>query len=316
MQKISLIDEHFFFRNIHYEAEIHLEPIFYENVNDYEFVNFGSIDVFTETNQYPKYENNISMTFGKSIYCVVDSEMSINFGHFVWESLVYLKQLKRLKTKFPELIFIIKNKTKFKAKLLDHYGFRYSDKINNPDNYVAFFAPISLLVNNKYSTYYKRLLDEFHYEIHRENPSFFEKDLSITYFPRHEKIDNLHYENQDRSFNTSEIQDYLKNKKNCVIFDTEHSSSWANEVEMVRRSKFIICHDGSSSAVLGFHACNSVMIILSNNVYIPSMRRFDKVAIIDKKIKTCNECYYITAPQNNFTIDSIAPILERRIVSP
>lgn len=316
MNKLILQDEHFFFRNIHLGTSIHLEPFFYENVMAFEYVNYGSIEITVQNPHRPLNENNILMESGKQIYCVVDTEMSINFGHFIWESIVFLRQLKRLKNKYPNIIFLIKNKTRFKSKIMRHYDFQWSDEIVQLDNYVGFLPPITALVNNKYSQYYSNLLDEFHFEVHRENQSFFDKNIEITYFPRHESVDNLHYENQDRSFNTTELQSYLQRRDRCVIYDTENSESWTNEINAVKKSKYIICHDGSSSAVLGFHAYNSVIIILSNNVFIPSMRRFDKVVLIDKKIKEKNERYYVTAPNNVFSLSLLAPLIERRIVSP
>jgi hypothetical protein len=315
MFKVKVDDEQFFFRNIHHDATVCFEPMFLENVESYEHVGFDSYEFIVAEPQRPKNENEI-LPSSKSMYCIVDTESSGNFGHFFWESLINLRQLKRLNNKYPNIIFLVKTESEFKRKIFAHYGFTVSSKIDSAANYVAFFAPITSLINNKYTHYYSLLLDEFHFEINQKNRGYFEKDIEAVYFPRHQKIGNFEYEGQDRSFNTSEIQAFLSNRQNCLIYDSENSDSWSKEIDLVKRSKYIICHDGSSYSVMGSHAFNSVLIVLSNNVFVPSMRRFDKVTLIDKKISSNNQRYFVRAPGNNFTLNTIAPLLEGRIVSP
>lgn len=315
MFKIIVEDEHFFFKNIHNDATVCFEPMFLENVLSFEIIEYTAYEFTVTQSQRPKTENEL-LPISKTMYCVVDTKFSDNFGHFFWESLINLRQLKRLKNKFPNIIFLAKTLGKFKSKIFTHYGFTFADHIEHKSNYVAFFAPITSLISNKYSHHYSVLMNEFYFEINNQNPGFFEKDIEIVYFPRHNKIDNWDYEGQDRSFNTSEIQAFLTNRPKCLNFYSENSDSWTNEIELIKRSRYIICHDGSSYSVMGAHAFNSVLIVLSNNVFVPSMRRFDKVALIDKKISLNNQRYFVRAPGNLFTLDTILPLLNGLIVSP
>lgn len=315
MYKIRIDDEQFLFKNIHNDATVCFEPMFLENVSSFVHVDHVSYEFMVDEPHRPKTENEI-LPFTKPIYCIVDTESSENFGHFFWESLIYIRQLKRLQNKFPNIIFLVKTITEFKRKIFFHYGLKFSDTIEKKENYVAFFAPITSLISNRYSYHYSLLMNEFYYELHQQNPGFYEKDIDIVYFPRHQKIDNWNYQGQDRTFKTIEIQSYLSNRPNCLTFESEKSNSWSKEVELVKRARYIICHDGSSYSVLGAHAFNSVLIVLSNNVFVPSMRRFDKVTLIDKKISSNNQRYFVRDPENNFTLNTIAPLLNGRIVSP
>jgi hypothetical protein len=315
MHKIKIEDEHFFFRNIHYDTTICFEPWFLENVISFDHAGFSGYEFTASNTQLPRNENEIFPS-EKSIYCIVDTESSGNFGHFFWESLINLRQMKRLVEKFPNIIFLVKNDAEFKRKIFQHYKFKYAEKIEHQNNYVAFFPPITSLINNKYTYHYSTLVDQFHSDINQQNPGFFEKNIEIVYFPRHQTIGNYDYGEQDRSFNTDEIRSFLATRPNCLTFDSEASDSWTKEIEVIRRARYIICHDGSAYTVLGSYAYNSTLIVLSNNIWIPSMRRFEKVILIDKKISSKNQRYFVRAPENNFKLGSILPLLNGQIVSP
>jgi hypothetical protein len=314
MEKIRLLDEYFYFRNIKYGHSITTEPYFFENVIAFEIKEPDSIDLWIEIVAEPLTDRDISADTKKQIYCVLDSEASTQFGHFTYECLVFLKQLRRLQNKFPNIIFLINNNRRFKSKMLNHYGFKFAEAITDTDNYVAFLPPITAMKNNKYSISYQDLLNDFHHEVHRDNLSFFDKDIKAVYFPRHKQVDNQ--SDGKRPFNTEELQSFLSRRDDCLVFDSENSNSWTNEIDIIKRSRFVICHDGSSSSVLGFYAFNSVIITLSNSVFLPSMQRFEKVRLIDDKIKKHNERYYITEVNNTFSLDYIAPLLNRKFMAP
>jgi len=258
----------------------------------------------------------------RQIYCVADSQYSDNFGHFFWEAMIFLTVFKRLKKYFPSIKFLLGAKRKYKTKIMSYYGldFEFCDIteqgvriIKQPRNMVAFMPPISSLITNRYSTYYSELLSLFHHEIQIDSIDYSLKDIEISYFPRHLRVDNTPYPNQDRSFDTSELVSYLTGRDNCLVFDTESSDNWASEIEAVRRSKVIICHDGSSAAVLGFHAQNSTLIVLSNNVTIPSLLRFEKVKLIEEKIREQNKRFFVRAPGNKFTLNLLMPLINGQV---
>jgi hypothetical protein len=315
MYKVTLNDEHWFLRNLSTNSTSEMEPVFLENVGSYSYNDFTSIEVITVTKPQSISINSILHDSTKDLYCVMDSPHSHNFGHFFWESFVFLPYFKRLLSRFPNIIFITGDEKRFKDKILQSYGFRFASKIRSLNNIVAFMPPITALVTNKYTSVYCKALDEFHYEIQRDRVPFEEKDIQVSYFPRHKAIDNTLYEGQNRNFYVPQIADFVKSRADCVLFDTEHSSCWEKEIDCVRRSKFMICHDGASVSVLGFHAHQTTIIALSDNVSIPSLRRFDKAAYLANKIASINEFFYVSAPNSEFTLASILPILTNQIVA-
>jgi len=60
----------------------------------------------------------------------------------------------------------------------------------------------------------------------------------------------VNYEGQDRSCDVSQIINFAKNTPNSLVLNTEHSDKWGAELEIIQKAKVIICHDGSSGAVI------------------------------------------------------------------
>jgi hypothetical protein len=148
MFKLTVEDEHFFFKNIHNDATVCFEPMFLENVLSFEHIGHVAYEFTVAQPQRPISENEV-FPDSKVMYCVLDTRSSDNFGHFFWESLINLRQLLRLKNKFPNIIFLVKTFGEFKRKICAHYGFTFTDQIVHPNNYVAFFAPLTSLISNR-----------------------------------------------------------------------------------------------------------------------------------------------------------------------
>ena len=310
MIQIILKDEHFFWLGVPPD-----ELLFFENVYAFEHIDSVSLKITAQRDQLPQTEEKIKLSQTKNLYCVVDTPASNNFGHFFWESMVFLKSLKRLRAKFPSIVFLIKETKKFKKKFFEHYDLQFATTISNSDNYVGFLPLITSLVTNKYSTQYAKLIDQFHYELHSDSPSYFEKDTDIVFFPRHNSVDNYKYEGQDRSLDTSQLINFLNQNHQTSVFNTENSESWAEEFRAMQSSKFIICHDGSSGAVAAFCARGSIIINLSHNITLPSLRAYDKVRYIEEKSRMSNEKYYVTFPDRIVNVDLILPLLTRQITT-
>ena len=314
MYRVTLDDEYWFRRNISSGTSTEFEPVFVYDVESYEFSNFVSLLVTTTTEPRITTILNPEKVESRTLYCCMDSQHSSNFGHFFWESFVFLKEYRRLIRNFPRIIFLLGTRQRFKSKILDSYGFKYAYEITDKNNVVAFMPPITSLVTNKYTHYYSKLIDQFHFEIQLNAPSSLDKDILICYFPRHKTLDNTFYEGQNRSYDTTELAEFLNMRPDCVVFDTESSESWEQEISLVRRSKILIFHDGSSAAVLGFHAKDSVLIALSNNVMVPSMRRFDKVYCIQQKMSSFNEQFFVRDPANRFGLSLLHPLINNQII--
>ncbi len=310
MVKLRFNEEPFIFRNGPIE-----ECIFFKDAHDYEFHDdFTSTSVVVdEKNREFLTENELNL-HNRQLYIVLDTYSGINFGHFVWESLIFLKNLKRIHKKYPNVIFVFKNLTSFKTKILTYYGFKFSTEITSKLNFLGFFPYITALISNKYAYQYSELLDGFYNELHRDN-SFYEKYLDIVYFHRHQKKDNTNFENMNRLSDVSEIENYVVSQKNSILCKSEDSDDWASEIDLVKRCRWLIVPDGSAYAVLGFHAFNSIIIVLGSEMSLSGMRRFEKVKYLNKKIKEKNEVYFVKGNNLNFTLKHLEPILRRDIVT-
>ncbi|CAM8660066.1 hypothetical protein MCEMSE6_02938 [Oxalobacteraceae bacterium] len=308
MLALTLQDEHFFFLQRPVDA-----PIYFRNVIEYSHIDFTSISITVVEQQPPIVELPQTLPADVQLYIVVDTTFSDNFGHFFWECLIFLPQLEKIRKQYPEVIFLIKNNKKFKSKIFTHYLLNYDTSIRNSNNVVGFLPLITSLNTNKYSNAYEKLLDKFHYDLTQDVPNFDSKKYEIVYFPRHKVVDNYPYEGQDRDYDDSEILNYVAHVPNSKIIYSEDGDSWKDEIEAVRNAKILIVQDGSSATVLGFHAQNSLIIVLNHNISLPSMARFEKTIIFEKIIRRTNSKYFVSPQGKKFILDDLMPLISQRI---
>ncbi len=312
MIKFNLTPDFFVWRPIPYE-----EFLFVENVIDYKLESHLNTSVTVAGDEIQRLTVADIKDDQHEIYVVAGTIDGSNFGHFFWETVVYLRQFRQIKRIFPNVVFLVQEDKKFIKKIFDFYELKYDTKISKSKNYVGFLPPITPLITNANSLMYGDLLQSFHYELHRENKSVTAKDINILYIPRH-KAGNYPYENM-RSVEADSITDFLANKTNCLTLDTENNDDWGLEIEYTKKAKFIIVPDGSAYAVAGFHAHNSTIIVLGSYMTPLGYLKWDKVRLINQLICRNNKVFFVAAENKGnieyYSIHDILPILERKIVS-
>jgi len=314
MQKLSLNDDAFFFRPFPYD-----EFLFLENVVSYEIESQTCINVITSGSGFNRLGVADVRDFQRPIYVVAETFSSNNFGHFFWETVVYLKHFLQIKRRFPNVIFLVKENKRYIKKIFDHYGLPLGKEILPANNYVGFLPFVTSLTTNLSSALYDQLIQEFHYEVNRENGSATDKDIEILYLPRHAK-GNFPYENE-RRLETDSINHFLSGRPNCVVLDTENNDNWADEISAVKRARIIIVPDGSAYAVAGFHAHSSKIIVLGSYMSPTGAIKWDKARKINQLIGKHNQVFFITGSNTadnveHFNMLDILPILQGKVISP
>jgi hypothetical protein len=307
MQKIIFSDEHFINNPRALSA-----LLFFPDVFDYAHEDFSTSSVIVEKGEVKLLHEEDIVNYNCQIYIVLDTTASENFGHFFYENLIYLQRIKYFLEKYPNTIFLVKQDKNFKSKIFNHYGMRYSTSISEKKNLVGFFPLITSLHTNKSTRLYSDLLFKFHCELSTEKLYSSRKDLNIVYFPRHKSIDNT--PSLERTLEADEIEGFVKNQNNSVVFDSENNDVWDMEVDVVRRCRILIVPDGSSACVLGFYAKDTIIIVLGSSYISPSTIRFEKCKEYYEIIKKNNEIYFIRGHENKFYLNDILPILDRRII--
>ena len=143
MQKLSLNDDAFFFRPIPYD-----EFLFLENVVSYDIESQTCINVITSGSGFNRLGVADVRDFQRPIYVVAETFSSNNFGHFFWETVVYLKHFLQIKRRFPNVIFLVKENKRYIKKIFDYYGLLLGKEILPANNYVGFLPfvrPVLLL---------------------------------------------------------------------------------------------------------------------------------------------------------------------------
>ena len=112
MLRISLNPDAFAWRSVPYE-----EIIFLENVVSYELEAYTSTNVIIAGDKFNRLTIADVTDSKRSIYLVVETLDSANFGHFFWESVVFLGHFNGIKNWFPNIIFLVKEEKKYISSL-------------------------------------------------------------------------------------------------------------------------------------------------------------------------------------------------------
>lgn len=285
--------------------------LFVEDVVDFEVVDYETISLTASTNKI--LSDDLIKHLNKPIYLLADTSDTINFGHFFYESFIFLSDYLKYNKIYNEVIIITKKITQFKIKIFNYYGFKFSDSINDQNNYFGVFPLLTSCINNKFSYRYSEILERFYYEINNDIYAFSHKDISVLMFPRHKKVDNT--PTLERDVETEELENFISTIPGSLIINSESSLDWGREIEAVRRSVIIILTEGSSYSVLAFHARNSKIIVLGSRNWYLQTKRFDKLQMQHNLIKKTNEVYFIDKDPMIFEPNDILPLLSGKIRS-
>jgi hypothetical protein len=250
----------------------YLEYFCVENVITYEYANFSEIHIKT---------SEIVNSELKNMYFIIDTPFNESFGHWVFESAIYLEIFKKLKRIYPQLILVIGEKKDFKILFLKYFeinDFQYEiDKSFH--NICLFPKPISCLNNkeicDQYKFYVNHLFHNFPEEI---------KIHDIVLLPRQTK-ENFKYNDRTYDLKSIEYEFMVQNKK---ILNTDAIKHLSEQVKIIKSARIIIVTDGSPFLVNGMFAKNSI-IILVGNLSVGQIAEYNKMEYIYSCISKNNK---------------------------
>jgi len=237
---------------------IDIYTVFYvTNVNTYDFdrVNFDSWNI----TRHDTIIEQPNMT-----YFILDSHFDDAFGHWAFESAIYLPLFIKLKERFPTMKLLLKEKRTYKSLFCSFFNIKEEDiayTIDSPVNTCIFPSPINALNCQQISEEYTEQLKRFY--LHFIEYKSIQTD-TILVMPRQKKEN---YPTNNRICDMNAIISYLETKNREIkhtVFHTDTVTNLIDQINIVSSAKSIIVSDGSALSVNAMFAREANIYILGN----------------------------------------------------
>jgi len=223
-----------------------------ENVTNYSLVNFNTHEINTNAIQF----------INPSYYFVIDLLYNEAFGHWVYESAIYLPIFKKMKDLYPTIKLLLKTKKTYKQLFLDFFDISNTDVVYdndmNNENVCFFPSPISSLNETLITENYKKYLEDF-VRIFSDFQTTNNEQLDYVIMPRQTKENCI---GNDRSYNIDFIYNILIcNFKKYSVLETDNITNITEQITNIRSSHNVILTDGSPFLV-------NIMFCKNQKIYV------------------------------------------------
>jgi hypothetical protein len=243
------------------------------------------------------------LTQNISYYLVIDLPNSDSFGHWVYESAIYLPLFLSLKNIHPGIKLHLQCYKKYKGIFCDYFNIPKEDiTLTITQNNICFFPlPISSLNKKSICDDYTLQLDAFY--------TYFEPcdtipSVNILLMPRQTKEN---YINNDRKYNIDDIADKIGGDERNIVFHTDSVTVLQEQIRTIRSAKNIIL-TGGSPYLYNAMLCKNSNIIVLDDVTMRQGGEYIKMKYIDYLIKRNNNVTFISN-KSQFTYDDIKEYL-------
>ena len=263
-----------------------------------------SCDINTSELYFEYY--NVSNNNELSVFLLFETCFDLAFGHWIYESAIYLTYFFELKSKYPELKILTKQNPKrsykklfFKALNIDEKDIYWLENeeiydsksvyINIPSNNICINTKPHYLntVEIKNTTLFKNLVINFKNTIIKNLNITYpeEKTIENLFFPR-SKIEN--YIPNDKIINYENIYKLLEGKS-YIEYDTVKNNNLKQKIELLVSSKNIFLDWGSSFSVNSLFCENSNIIVINK---MECQTKYQATAIVIEIINK-NALYFL-----------------------
>lgn len=267
------------------------------NVKSYEFHDFNSWKIQALS---PKYEHGTSGLYNTPlpIYIAIDTKFHDAFGHWFFESAIWLTKIKKILDQFPSAQIHLKENRGYKTQIMNYFDIsqdRITTELSVDFNCCVFFNPCTSLNDSRENVRFRELLLDFSKQFHQ---NVTQKKINYLLMPRQKKGN---YASNDRQINTDDLELLLEEIPNSEIFNSDASPSFAYQISKVQSSKHLLVADGSAFMVNAFLAESSVVFVLGDAL-VPNQRQVQvKTHIICDLIEHNNAVTYLHSSDNVFT---------------
>jgi len=261
------------------------------NVISYEYTNYNNWSICINNSTYdtiPQY------------YVMIDAFHHDAFGHWVYESAIYLPFFNLLKLKYPTIKLHLKSNKKFKLLFCKYFNIEEYDIVTSiiSNNICIYTKPISALnyksITEEYKSHVVAFINALHIPIQIKN-------IEHLLMPRGA---NENYIGNERVLNMDNIIQHINDMSDSTYtLYTDTISSLAEQMHIVSSASTIYITDGSACIVNGLFASNSTIIVLGN-ILTNQSNEYIKMKYICELIASKNKVIYIPYLHGSFQ-DSI-----------
>ena len=249
-----------------------------KNIRNYEYVNFNSWKVETNDELHGDKED---------IYLVIDTHYHDAFGHWVFESAIYLPLFFLLKKVHPSIKIWFKSPRNYKKIFCEYFGILPTDyvySVSLADANLCFFpSPISALNLPELHTDFIKHLNIF-WDLFKYTTGT--NVYTITVLPRQVK-ENV--KENDRIIPFNILTDYLHLINNSKILHTDTVTQLIEQIETIRKSSIVVVADGAAFQVNGMFCYGKEIIISGPLITEAQSKTYRKLDYIKNKIKEQNK---------------------------
>jgi hypothetical protein len=271
------------------------------DVLSYEHCNFNSWKIMALSPGYVSGTESLRSS-SSQIYIAIDTVHHDAFGHWFFESAIWLPKVKAILDDYPHSKIYSMGSRGYKTQILEYFGIP-SDRVvtafSEKDNVCIFMNPCTSINDLTEHDKFKEMLVEFSGQFHQTK---LKKEINYLLMPRQKKGN---YKANDREVDTDDLETYFMGIKDSKIFSTENSKTFRDQVKTVQSSRTLLVADGSAFLVNAFLTKNSVVIVLGDAL-VPNQRRVqEKLRIICEHIEHNNAIMYVHNSNNIFTRDCV-----------
>lgn len=217
---------------------------------------------------------------------MIDTLYDDAFGHWVYESAIYLPMFQRLKKLklYPDLKLHSKSRRRYKTLFYDFFGISEVDIVYGENAATTAIVPLPISAwNDKepVSETYKHYVDEL-FQAFCGVVGTIPKSISVLLSPRGR---NENYMGNDRQMDVTEVIENLRSRSDAVILHTDQVRCLeTDQIRHIAAAKTLILMDGSAYYVNGLFARKSEILVVGGCCVLQHNQEFPKMNYVHQKI--------------------------------
>lgn len=242
-------------------------------------------DNISKNNNYEFYDEPFINNNDTNIFYLFETEAHTAFGHWIYESAVFLPFFEKINAKYENLKILINSNPQrtYKKLLMDMFQIPENKRsflnnepifdygvdayLNIPINNICIICKTTTLISMNDNTPEKNdlflhLINNFKNTIYQKNPDLIEeekceKTIENLFFPRNQ-LENYH--NRSSNLDYTYVNELLQNKT-YMKYDTNNTTDFKNQIKLLLGSQNIYLDFGSSFFVNGLFCKNSTIYV-------------------------------------------------------
>jgi hypothetical protein len=225
-------------------------------------------------------------------YFYIDGKSDEPFGHWVFESGIFLPLFFLLKKQYPSLRILSLNPKKYKDIFYKGFGIDNTEIVSTieANNTVIFtqwnsLADHNVTRRNEYRTFLDSFYKSLIYPLEKVN-----KTIDILYLPRGVQEN---YKSNDRIIPAQEtLLDKIQSLfPSTVIYNSDTTNNIREQIHIIRSSKIILLDYGSSLLVNGFFAEDSYIFVIGDFGHVHCKNPKPYLMLQETLKRGCNYMY-------------------------